>query len=125
LETTTILIIEDNVRNMKLAVDLLELADFRVLKATSAEFALETLRSCVPQLILLDIGLPGMSGFEVYAKMRENPALKTTKIVAFTASAMREEEEKILGMGFDGFISKPIDIDDFVGKIKTLTGSTA
>lgn len=121
----TVLVVEDNARNMKLAVDVLELNGFHVLKATNAEFALIVLSSCVPHLILLDIGLPGMSGFEVYVKIRENSALASTKIAAFTASVMREEQQKIIDMGFDAFIPKPIDIDDFIGRVKMLTGDAA
>lgn len=119
----TILIVEDNERNMKLAVDLLELALFRVLKAFDGETAMEILKTERPDLILLDIGLPGISGYEVYARVRADERLKSVKVVAFTASVMKHEKEKMLQEGFDAFIAKPIDTVNFVREIKALLGS--
>jgi two-component system cell cycle response regulator DivK len=116
----TVLIVEDNERNMKLAVDLLELAGFRTLKAFDGETALEILKTQRPDLILLDIGLPGISGDDVYAQIRANPSLSSIKIAAVTASVMRHEKEKMIQAGFDAFISKPIDITNFVHEIKVL-----
>jgi len=115
-----ILVVEDNERNMKLAADLLELDQFRVLKAFDGETALETLKTQRPDLILLDIGLPGISGDEVYRQIRANPDLGSIKIVAFTASVMRHEKEKMLQAGFDAFIAKPIDTTNFTHEIKVL-----
>ena len=116
----TILIVEDNERNMKLAVDLLELNGFRTLKAFDGETALEILKTQQPDLVLLDIGLPGISGDEVYTQIRANPSVSSIKVVAFTASVMRHEKEKMLQDGFDAFIAKPIDITNFVKEIKSL-----
>ena len=116
----TILVVEDNERNMKLAVDLLELAGFRILKAFDGETALEILKAQQPDLVLLDIGLPGISGDEVYRQIRENPSMSSMKIVAFTASVMRHEKEKMLQAGFDAFISKPIDTANFVREIQAI-----
>jgi two-component system, cell cycle response regulator DivK len=115
-----ILIVDDNERNMKLAVDLLELAGFRTIKASSGGAALEILKTERPDLILLDMGLPGFSGDEVYAQIRKNPDLSSSKIVAFTASVMNHEKERILKDGFDAFIAKPIDTRNFVIEIRSL-----
>jgi len=116
-----ILIVEDNERNMKLAVDLLGLAGFRTIKAFDGETALEILKTQRPDLVLLDIGLPGIKGDEVYAQIRANPGISSLKVVAFTASVMRHEKEKMLQDGFDAFIIKPIDIANFIKEIEALT----
>jgi two-component system cell cycle response regulator DivK len=115
-----ILVVEDNEKNMKLAVDLLELAGFSTIKAPDGETALEILKTQRPGLILLDIGLPGISGDEVYAQIRANPVLSSVKIVAFTASVMRHEKEKMLKAGYDAFIAKPINIVNFISEIEAL-----
>jgi two-component system cell cycle response regulator DivK len=115
-----ILVVEDNERNMKLAVDLLELAGFRTLKAFDGETALEILKTQRPDLVLLDIALPGISGDEVYAQIRANPSISSLKIVAVTASVMRHEKSKMLQLGFNGFISKPIDTVNFIKEIEEI-----
>lgn len=109
-----ILIVEDNPYNMKLAVDLLELAGFTVLKAFNGKGSLSILVKNTPHLILLDLRLPDMHGFDVFKKIKENKNLDTTKVVAITASAMKDEEEEIKEMGFDAFTIKPIDTVNFV-----------
>lgn len=116
-----ILIVEDNERNMKLAVDLLELNGFRTLKAPDGETALEILKTQRPDLILLDIGLPGSSGDEIYRKIRADQRISSLKVVAFSASVMRHEKERMLQIGFDAFIAKPIDTVDFIKDIERLS----
>lgn len=105
---------------MKLAADLLELAGFCVLKAFDGESALEILKTERPDLIVLDIGLPGIRGSEVYARVRANPDLRSVKVVAFTASVMKQEREKMIEDGFDAFVTKPINTQQFVRIIKAL-----
>jgi CheY-like chemotaxis protein len=112
-------VVEDHPLNMILTTDLLTFAGFTVLQATDGETALEVARASRPDLILLDIQLPGMNGFEVFEQIRKDPRLHSIKIVALTASVMREEEQKILGMKFDGYIPKPIDTKQFVNTIRT------
>lgn len=118
----TVLVVEDNPINMKLAADLLELHGFTVLKASEGETVLHMLKTQRPDLILLDIHLPGMDGFEVFRKIKADPALQRIRIVALTASAMREEEQTIRGLGFHDYISKPIDTKRFVQKIREILG---
>jgi two-component system cell cycle response regulator DivK len=116
-----ILIVEDSERNMKLAVDLLELNGFRTLKAPDGETAMEILKTQRPDLILLDIGLPGISGDEVYRKIRADRNISSLKVVAFSASVMRHEKERMLQIGFDAFIAKPIDTVNFIEEIEALS----
>lgn len=116
-----VLVVEDNERNMKLAVDLLELAGFRTLKAFDGETALEILKTERPDVVLLDLGLPGIKGEEVYAQIRANPAISSLKVVAFTASIMKHEQERMLDVGFDAFISKPLDTVMFVKEIQDIS----
>jgi two-component system cell cycle response regulator DivK len=119
----TVMIVEDNKFNMKLAVDLLELAGFNIIKAFDGETALEILKTQRrrPDLVLLDIGLPGISGDEVYKQIRAIPGISSMKIAAVSASVMRHEKEKMLQVGFDAFIAKPIDIVNFIKEIEALT----
>ena len=115
-----ILIVEDNPYNMKLAADLLGLDGFSILKAVNGQSALNILVNNSPHLILLDLRLPGMDGFEIFRRIRENKNLDATKIVAFTASAMKNEEDEIKKMGFDAFALKPIDTLNFVKCIESV-----
>lgn len=115
-----ILVVEDNQYNMKLAVDLLQLAGFAVLKAINGQSALNILKDKTPHLILLDLRMPGMDGFEVFRRIKENKNLDATKVVAFTASAMKDEEDEIKRMGFDAFALKPIDTVNFVKCIESI-----
>lgn len=114
----TILVVEDNRLNMKLAVDLLELNGFDVLKAIDGETALTILEKQIPDLILLDIQLPGMDGFEILKIIRKEARLNSVKAVAFTASVMKEAVEHIRASGFDGYIAKPFDTKNFITKVK-------
>ena len=113
----TILIVEDNPLNMKLASDLLEFGGFQVLKTTSGEGALEALKTLIPDLILLDLRLPGMSGFDVLKKIKEAQPAHSIPIVAMTAQGMREERKKIMEAGFDAYILKPFDTVNFVKQV--------
>lgn len=121
-EMKTILVVEDNERNMKLAVDLLGLARFEILKAVDGETAWEILKTHRPDLILLDLGLPGMSGYELYVKIRGDQKLNSIKVAAFTASVMKHEKEIVLAAGLDAFITKPIDTTSFIKEIQGLLG---
>ncbi|MCQ9206717.1 MAG: response regulator [Omnitrophica bacterium] len=116
----TIMVIEDKPLNMKLAVDLLELNGFNALKAFDGKSALEILKENVPDLILMDIGLPDMDGFELFKKLKEDKRLDKVRIGAFTASVMKEDEEKIKEVGFNFYIKKPIDTKAFIETIKNL-----
>ncbi|MBU4304002.1 MAG: response regulator [Candidatus Omnitrophica bacterium] len=116
----SILVVEDNRLNMKLVVDLLGVNGFNVLQAVDGESAIEIMKTTVPDLILLDIQLPGIDGFEVLKRIKENKQLDAAKVVALTAQVMREEMERISNVEFDAYLTKPINTKDFIIKIKTM-----
>ncbi len=116
----TVLIVEDNLLNMKLAATLLETNGFEVLKAYDGTSALQILSEHLVDLILLDISLPDIDGYQVFEQARQLEKHHFTKIVAFTAQALKDEQQRILEFGFDGYISKPIDPERFVAEIKEI-----
>ena len=119
----TILIVEDNVTNMKLSTFLLESADYTVLGATNAESGLSLARTERPDLILMDIQLPGMDGLEAATLLKADEATRGFPVIAVTALAMKGDEERILAAGCDGYVAKPLDYKDFLAVIKaTLAG---
>ncbi len=109
----TILVVEDNPLNMELVIDLLEYEGFHVLQAANAEVALPLARSEKPDLVLMDIALPGMDGLEATRRLREDPATREIPVVALTASAMQVDEQRVLQAGCLGVIYKPIDTRGF------------
>jgi two-component system cell cycle response regulator DivK len=115
-----ILIVEDNEQNMKLARDLLQAKGYRTLEAGTAERGLELAREHKPNLILMDIQLPGMDGVAAIKQLRADAATATIVIAAFTASAMQSDRERIVSAGFDAYVTKPIVIREFVDTIRAL-----
>jgi two-component system, cell cycle response regulator DivK len=113
----TILIVEDNATNMKLSTFLLESADYTVIAATNAETALTLAREAHPELILMDIQLPGMDGLQATALLKADDATKDIPVIALTALAMKGDEERILAAGCDGYIAKPLDYKDFLAVV--------
>jgi len=112
-----ILIIEDNPLNLELAQDLLELAGYRVLSAPLAEMGIEIAMSEIPDLILMDIRLPGMNGLEAIRLLKQDNLTKRIPIVALTANAMPGEEERALQGGSVGYITKPINTRQFASQV--------
>lgn len=115
-----ILIIEDNDKNLKLVRDVLQFNGYETAEATTAEDGLVLARSRRPALILMDIHLPGMDGFAALRQLRADPITKATLVIAVTASAMERDRQKILEAGFDGYISKPIQVKTFTDEIRTV-----
>jgi two-component system, cell cycle response regulator DivK len=113
----TILLVEDNATNMKLSTFLLESADYTVIAATNAETALTFAREARPDLILMDIQLPGMDGLQATALLKGDDATKDIPVIALTALAMKGDEERILAAGCDGYIAKPLDYKDFLAVV--------
>lgn len=105
----SILIVDDNPANMKLVRVLLSSEGYDVHTAVDANEALAELTSSKPDLILMDIQLPGMDGLELTRRLKSDPATRDIKIVGLTAYAMRGDQERILAAGCDGYIPKPID----------------
>jgi len=104
-----ILIVEDNPLHMRLIEMTLRAKDYTLLKAASGEEALEIAARDKPDLIIMDIHLPKMNGFEVTRKLRENPAFSHTPIIAITAYAMKEDRERVIESGGDVYSTKPIN----------------
>jgi CheY-like chemotaxis protein len=105
-----ILVVDDHRQNLKLAEVILTAEGYDVRTAVDAESALEVLDSFAPRLILMDLQLPGMDGFELARRLKQAPGTRNIAIIALTAHAMDGDEERVLAAGFDGYISKPMDI---------------
>ena len=118
-----ILIVEDDPKNMKVVVMALRPHGYALLKATDGEEALEIALRDTPDLILLDMQLPKMSGLEVTRKLREMPAFSHIPIIALTAYAMKGDKEKFIEAGCDAYLSKPINTRELPRVIaETLSG---
>jgi len=104
-----ILIVDDNPINMKLVSFLLDKRGYQVKCATGAEEALEVLRTFRPALILMDMQMPGIDGFELTRRLKADPAMRGITIVAVTAYAMKGDEQRVRDAGCDGYLVKPID----------------
>ncbi len=113
----TILIIEDNVLNLELATDLLELNGCKVLQANSAEDGIRIAQTSNPDLILMDISLPGMDGLAATKSLKACPVTRHIPVIALTAHAMKGDEEIALKAGCDAYLTKPIDTRKFIGTI--------
>ncbi|HKY51345.1 MAG TPA: response regulator, partial [Candidatus Limnocylindria bacterium] len=109
---------EDNDKNLKLARDLLRYHGFETIEATNAEDGISLARSRAPKLVLMDIQLPGMDGVSALEQLRADPATAGIPVVAMTASVMKEDRERFDKAGFDGFITKPIEVRSFPDQIR-------
>lgn len=110
----TVLVIEDNEMNMKLARSLLQIGKYNVLEAFDAENGIQLAREHHPDLILMDIQLPGMDGLTATLKIKNDPAVKDITVVALTSYAMEGDEKKAMDAGCAGYIAKPIDTRSFL-----------
>jgi CheY-like chemotaxis protein len=108
-----ILVIEDNQMNMMLVRDLLQLEGYTVLEATDAERGVQLARENLPDLILMDIQLPGMDGLEATRIICQDPVLKMVPVVALTSYAMKGDEQMATAAGCAGYIAKPLDTRSF------------
>jgi CheY-like chemotaxis protein len=122
IEGKKVLVIEDNELNMKLVVALLTLKKLKVLCAEDAESGLRLAREHRPDLILMDIQLPGMDGLTATRLLKEAPDLKDIPVVALTSYAMQGDMEKSMAAGCAGYIAKPIDTRGFMECIQTFLG---
>jgi len=121
-----ILIVEDNDKNLKLVRDVLQVKGYETLEAGTAEDGLELARARAPDLILMDIQLPGMNGIDALKALRAEPATAAIPVVAITASVMQQDRQEIMRAGFNGFIEKPINLRKFLDTVQqTLKGSKA
>ncbi len=118
----TVLVIEDNAANMKLASLLLRHASHKVLCAVDAETGLTMARADLPDLILMDIQLPGMDGLAATALLKRDTATATIPVIALTAMAMKEDREKSRNAGCDAYIAKPLRYQELYASIDSLLG---
>ena len=112
MENRNILVIEDNALNMKLMRGIFSIGKYQIIEAFDAETAICLAREHQPFLILMDIQLPGMDGLEATQIIKADPKLKDIPVVALTGFAMQGDEEKAIGAGCDGYITKPIEIKE-------------
>jgi CheY-like chemotaxis protein len=112
-----ILVVEDNLLNLELVTDLLEADGFIVCPAHTAEESFRAARELLPDLILMDLSLPGLDGLAATRALRADPATRHLPIIALTAHAMRGDEALALDAGCDGYLTKPIDTRTFAAKV--------
>ena len=113
-----ILVVEDNAKNMTLLRDVLRATGYRTLEATTAEGALILATEHGPALVLMDIGLPDMDGLEALKRLRLDERTASIPVLAITAQAMKGDRERFMEAGFDGYLSKPLDIDELLVTIE-------
>jgi two-component system, cell cycle response regulator DivK len=113
-----VLVVEDNEKNLKLARDVLEFAGFIVHVATTGEDAVAQAKTSVPDLILMDLQLPGIDGHEALLQLRGDPGTSDIPVVALTAFAMRQDRDKAFTAGFDGYLEKPISVRSFPDQVR-------
>ena len=114
----TILYVEDNPDNRLLVKRILLSEDYSLLEATDAAEALDVLERTHPDLILMDINMPGVDGYTLTAKIKALPGFERVPILAVTANVMRGDKEKTLEAGCDGYIQKPLDVDELTREIE-------
>jgi CheY-like chemotaxis protein len=119
-----ILVVDDNPRNLKLAFDVLEDAGYEVVEAADAEEAQITIDRNLPDLILMDIALPGMDGLTLTREIKAKERTKHIRIIALTAFAMKGDDQKALAAGCDGYITKPIDIHQLPVQVAEILGGS-
>ena len=120
-----ILIIEDNEKNRKLCRDVLQVKGYKTIESETAEDGLKLAVEQSPQLILMDIQLPGMDGITAMKQLKADATTKSIPIIAVTASAMTHNRTTMLAEGFDGYQTKPITLKDFLGEIERVLASQA
>ena len=123
MTATTILIAEDNAVNRELLRGMLEAGDYRVVEARNGQEAITKIEEAEPDLVLLDINMPVMDGFAVIRWIREHPKYRKLPVVAVTAYAMKEDRERMLNAGFNGYVAKPIELAMLFKEIARFTKS--
>ena len=116
--THVILVVEDNERNLKLLRDVLEYAGYDVRAARTAEEGITLAVNQPPHLVLMDLQLPGIDGIEALRRLRESPRTVDIPVVAVTAQAMKQDRERAMEAGFDGYVEKPISVRAFPGLVR-------
>ncbi len=120
--TSRILVVEDHPLNLKLMRDVLEFAGYQVIVATTGEEGVALARSCAPDLILMDLQLPGIDGSEALRQIRADAAVAAVPVVAVTAFAMKDDRDKAVRLGFDGYLDKPISVHSLPSQVGGFLG---
>ena len=120
----SILIVEDNQTNAQLLKDVLVIKGYEVFIVTNGDDALASMEASKPDLVLMDVQLPGMDGYEVTRKMRDNPETKELPVIAVTAYALKGDKEKAMDAGCDGYMSKPINTRELPKMVENLIGKS-
>ena len=115
---SVILIIEDNERNLKLVRDLLQVKGYATLEAVTGEEGVRLATEHKPDLVLMDIQLPGISGIDALRILRANPDTAAIPVIAVTASVMQQDRKMITEAGFDAYVGKPISMKEFLDAVK-------
>ena len=116
-----ILVVEDNEKSMKLFRDVLQATGYSTLEASTGEDAVELALQHLPALVLMDVQLPGIDGVEALARLRRDVRTASIPAVALTAQAMHGDRERFLEAGFDGYLSKPVDLAELLHTVEELT----
>jgi two-component system cell cycle response regulator DivK len=123
-DTLSVLIVEDNPINLTLSTFLVRSAGYNVITAADAEEGIRMARELIPDLILMDIQLPGMDGLEAIGVLKRDPATSAIPIIALTALAMKGDEARIRASGCDGYIAKPMRYQQFLSAIALVLATT-
>jgi two-component system cell cycle response regulator DivK len=118
-----ILIIEDNEKNRKLVRDVLQVKGYKTIETETGEEGLKIAAEKSPDLILMDIQLPGMDGITALKQLRADPKTKNIRVIAITASAMTHNRQTMLVEGFDGYQTKPISLKEFLAEVQRVLAS--
>jgi two-component system, cell cycle response regulator DivK len=113
-----VLIVEDNEKNMKLVRDVLQATGYSTLEATTGEEAVELALSQAPALVLMDVQLPGIDGVEALEQLRQDERTSSIPVLALTAQAMSGDRDRFLDAGFDGYLSKPVDVAELLQAVR-------
>jgi two-component system cell cycle response regulator DivK len=120
---STVLIVEDNDKNMKLARDVLQAKGYQTLEAVTGEEGVKLAKEKKPDLVLMDIQLPGINGIEAFRQIRADERTRGIPVVALTASVTPTDRSAIAAAGFDAFLGKPINLKEFLDTVKRLVSA--
>ena len=113
-----VLIVEDNEKNLKLVRDILQVKGYETVEAMTGEDGVRIAREELPDLVLMDIQLPGMNGIEALRVLRADPQTTAIPVIAVTASVMQQDRKLITDAGFDGYVGKPINLKEFLDAVR-------
>jgi two-component system cell cycle response regulator DivK len=119
---SVILIVEDNEKNMKLVRDVLQFKGYRTIEAVNGTDGVRLARERKPDLVLMDIQLPDIDGITALGQIRGDPETKAIPVVAVSASVMPDDQQRIARSGFDAFVTKPINVKQFVETVERFVG---